>query len=223
MKRLIALVGLATLVAATLVVPSSASEQREHVIFLPRSHPYGTSYREWGADWLEWAFEAPASTSPLINPDNCGPGESQRVWFLSASPGGTATANCTVPAHKAIFFIPGGFICSPAVGDPETSYQGLRRCVLKAMPHVSDARATVDGQRVEHLRQYFHVSRLVHLHLNADNIFGDAPGSYPAVIGAYFVMARPLSVGHHTITLFDELSGAHAALTYHITVVPDQD
>jgi hypothetical protein len=46
MKRLVAVVGLAALIAATLVLPSSASQRREKEIFSPHSHSYGTSYLE---------------------------------------------------------------------------------------------------------------------------------------------------------------------------------
>jgi hypothetical protein len=221
-KRLISLATLVVLAVGILVAPGNASERNPNPgVLSPRSHPYGTSYREWGADWFEWAFEAPVATNPELHPDNCGPGESSHVWFLAVSVGGETTAHCTVPAGKGIGFIAGGLFCSPVVGDPETTYKGLRRCALDGLHQVvSDERATIDGRRIKHLGRYLIVSRLIHLRLPADNFFGAPAGTYPLVVAEWLFILHPLSVGQHTITTFDKLGGSSAAMTYHITVGP---
>lgn len=221
MRRLVAVSVLAVFVAACLTGSSGASEASQRRVFPRHSHPYEISYREWAADWFEWLVEAPLSTSPLLNPDNCGPGESGRVWFLSVSLGGASTANCTVPAGKAILVTPGGAFCTPAVGDPQTTYAGLRRCALgEVRTLISGVRVVVDGHRIKHVLRHLVVSRLIHLHLPSDNVFGAAAGSYPAVVVGYFLILHPLSLGHHTIATFDNLGGTPTSMTYDITVVP---
>ncbi|MEA2509440.1 MAG: hypothetical protein QOG21_1522 [Actinomycetota bacterium] len=220
MKRFISLAVLAFLGAGILVTPANASEGNPNPgVFPPHSHPYGVSYREWGADWFEWAFEAPVATNPEAHPNKCGPGESPRVWFLAVSVGGYETAHCTIPAHKGIAFVAGGGFCSPAVGDPFTTYQGLRRCAVDFVhSSVFSVRASVDNRPIRHLARYFIVSRLIHLRLPDNNFFGDPAGTYPLVVAEYFFVLHPLSLGRHTIKYSDKLGQSPAAITYHVTV-----
>ena len=186
-------------------------------IFPPHSSPYRIGYREWAADWFEWAFEAPTSASPVLNPSICGPGESSHAWMLGVSVGGAETATCTVPKGKAIFVTPGGGFCSVKT-DHVTGYRALRRCAIGFAAGATKVRLTVDGRRVRDIDNYYQVSRLIHLRLPKDNLFGVSAGADPAVVAGWFFLLRPLRPGDHTIVASDVIPPGPASVTFHIHV-----
>lgn len=53
----------------------------------PRSRPFGLTYAQWSEKWWQWALSIPADENPLLDPtgENCGTGQSRRVWFLAGT------------------------------------------------------------------------------------------------------------------------------------------
>src|SRR5688572_22112145 len=64
-------------------------------VFDPDSSPYGKTYGEWSADWWTCAvntgFAAFSDT-----PESCNVGQTEPVWFLAGTFGGSAERICTV-------------------------------------------------------------------------------------------------------------------------------
>ena len=185
-------------------------------VFAPHSHPYGSSYRAWAADWFSWVAETPTPQNPFVDPDNCGPFNSHKVWFLGASTGGFVQAHCTIPQGKALLISPAGDFCSGGTDNLFTSSE-LRACARGKTSELEGVRVTIDGCKVPHIGRFYLVTRKFSVDLPLDNIFGLPEGSAPAAVGGVFVIIKPLSVGHHTIVGHIS-SPIDATIKYHITV-----
>ena len=105
--------------------------------------------------------------------------------------------------------------------DGETEDE-LRACVEEALPQFTNVSADIDGKHVNALEKYRLISGLFDFTLPTDNIFGLPPGQYQAVIGGYFLMHTPFSVGQHVIHFHDELPaiGLVSDVTYMLSVEP---
>lgn len=105
--------------------------------------------------------------------------------------------------------------------DGETEDE-LRACVEEALPQFTNVSADIDGKPVNALEKYRVISGLFDFTLPTDNIFGLPPGEYQAVIGGYFLMHTPFSVGQHVVRFHDELPeiGLVSDVTYMLSVEP---
>jgi hypothetical protein len=188
----------------------------------PGSNPYGASYPEWAADWAEWIFSIPEAQSPFLDPDGryCQVGQSPPVFLLGNNFGGESVRNCSVRPGQSVLFSPGGSLCLLHF-DAETE-EGLRACVEEALTHFTNVSADIDGKQLSALEKYRVISGLFDFTLPDGNIFGLPPGQYQAVIGGYFLMHTPLSVGRHVIHFHDELPevGFVSDVTYMLSVGP---
>jgi hypothetical protein len=217
-----------------LAAPAVTQARGHATVFPPGSKPYGLSYNQWGARWLQWALAIPVHVDPN-NPDagflnpyfvytdaNCAIGQSGPVWFLGN--GGTMGATprtCTVPAGKALMFVGNQHAwCTPAEGDPPGE-AALRDCITRCGCDVSPpAVITVDGAQVVNADRYV-VSTPLTITLPEDNFiqfFGGqpgTPGSWPAYLISKFYILPPLAPGLHVITSGDA-NGVGAI--WHITV-----
>ena len=199
------------------------SERNENPgVHPPVSKPYGMSYPEWAADWAEWIFSIPAAQSPFLDPDgrDCQVGQSPPAFLLGNNFGGTSVRNCSVRPGQSVLFSPGGSLCILHF-DGETEDE-LRACVEEALPQFTNVSADIDGKHVNALEKYRLISGLFDFTLPTDNIFGLPPGQYQAVIGGYFLMHTPFSVGQHVIHFHDELPaiGLVSDVTYMLSVEP---
>ncbi len=222
MRRIILLICVGLAFASALGTSASAAGGNPNpgIVFRPGSHPFGLSYREWAADWLEWILETPSAENPLAHPEKCGPGESQKVWFLPASILGPIDTSCTLPTGKGILVSPAGALCSPIVGDPADN---LVAPCLAAARQFTTVRVTLDGRDLRSEKRYLVVSRIVDLSIPTDNPFGLPAQEAPAVVVGEFLLFRPLPPGEHTITLFGQIPGSEpATATFHITVTPSR-
>jgi hypothetical protein len=108
-------------------VVASKSNAVSAGVFLPSSKPFGKSYPEWAAAWVQWFYSIPASIHPGINAnkDSCGVGQSGPVWFLTFVFGITHADDrtCTIPADKAIL-ISGSFFVD-VIPEDATTEDGL--------------------------------------------------------------------------------------------------
>src|SRR5882757_5084559 len=66
--------GLATTLLITAIVSFSAAtagagpgNAGNPGVLPPQSHPYGKSYGEWAAKWVQWALSIPADRNPLTD------------------------------------------------------------------------------------------------------------------------------------------------------------
>ena len=86
------------------------------------SHPFGSSYAEWSADWWKWCMELPVEDHPSTETDDFDvtAGQAGNVWFLAApvlsDPDSSVTRACTIPAGKTLFL--------PLVGAEWSSLEG---------------------------------------------------------------------------------------------------
>lgn len=224
MRRLV--LGFAVAVALIALAGSTAAAAADHgrsVAFAPKSHPFGQTYAHWAEDWANWALGTPVDTNPFVNPDNCGPGpSSSKAWLLAGSFDGTVTANCTVPTGKGLLISPAGNFCSGATNGVTTQAE-LTSCALDGFTDISDVSVTVDGYRVKRITSFFLTTPVFDLHIQANNLFGVAAQTTPAVVVGEFVMIHPLRPGRHTIDGFVESSmfpSGFAEIIYHVRVVP---
>jgi hypothetical protein len=220
MRRVFLTIVVVLAVASGIAATASADAQRGNpnpgIVFRPGSHPFGLSYHEWAADWLEWILETPTADNPLSHPEKCGPGESRKAWFLPGSILGPIETTCTVPAGKGILVSPAGALCSPAVGDPPDNL--VAPCIELAR-QFTIVRVTLDGRDLRKEKRYLVASRIVHVRIPAANPFGLPAQETPAVVVGEFLMFRPLRPGEHTITLFGQMPGSDPArATFHIRV-----
>jgi hypothetical protein len=200
---------------------TAASAHNSSFVFPAKSHPYGHSYTFWAKDWTQWALGTPVAINPFLEPDNCGPHASPRVWYLAGSFDGTVTANCRLPEHKALLISPAGNFCSKATHGVSSQKQ-LTECALNGVEDISRVRVTVDGRRVARINRFFLISPKYGLHLQADNLFGVPAQTTPAVVVGDFVMIRPLYEGNHTIIGFVKsetgFPSGFAKIVYHVHV-----
>ena len=189
-------------------------------IFNPGSKPYGKSYSEWAARWLEWTLEIPTPQNPLLDPDGtfCHVGQSGPVFFLGSNFGGESVRSCTVSAGKAVLASPGASVCLLHI-DGETEEE-LRRCALDGLATISLA-TDVDGVAIDHLNKYFVLTSLVGFTLPEENVLELPAGEHQAVFAGYMLLFHPLPVGEHVIHLHDEFAdGFVSDVTYNLTVTP---
>jgi hypothetical protein len=204
------------------------------------------------AKWWQWVFETPLDENgnhPLLTADEetwdeCGEGQSGKVWFLGGTfnESGQEERNCTIPEKKRILF--------PLVNatvdtlDPDfneffcgitgTSVKALEECVQFIANHVTTVTANVDNKDLVTLygMDAFRVlSPPFKYDLPENNISGvEGPvAGVRAVSDGFWVLLPPLPAGEHTIILggtlsFDEDEGDPVTfefstqVTYHLTV-----
>jgi len=187
----------------------------------PGQQAYGAPYETWAARWAQWAFGTATPDNPIINPDNCGIGQSGQVLFLPPAVGQELEANCTVPAGRALLASPGGTVASTVIGDGTTAAE-LAAVANAGVSGITAVSASIDGVPVDGLSSFLVTSQVFGLDLPADNLFGvPGPTTSATVIAGYFVVIRPMPVGTHTVTLADSFAdGENFDVTLHITVVP---
>jgi hypothetical protein len=211
-----------SVIVLTLAVPlTSWAEQCSNnaQVYPPTAKPYGKSYAEWTAQWWKWALAQPLAGHPFIDPGfNCNSatnGQSGPVWFLATSAIPTLPPNpalppdlsalvqrsCTIPANTSILL---GLENAEGSNLEGNSTEAAQRAAAKFFAdHVvkSSLICMIDGQMVADLDDFRFASPQFTFHAPEPWIFSPAPGGTgKAVADGYYVMIKPLSKGHHTLS-----------------------
>ncbi len=223
-------------------------------VYAPDANVKGQSIAEWSADWWSRVFETPvhaADGTTVINPvmtegSSTAFGKADGVFFLYGNLfGGTHTRSATVPSGTPIFVpilpiefsnydtttgnIPGGEF--PGTNTYKQLKGFAADAAIPAQQPGGEVHLTLDGRALPHAQQYREVSPKFSYVLPADNL--DAMFFDPSLIGkvspaaadGYYVMLKPLSVGHHTLNFGATTPGGSLGplsvdITYSIDVAP---
>ncbi len=168
----------------------------------PNSKPHGKTYGEWSARWWQWAMELSVD-GPVPHPFVDDPafdvtlGQSGKVWFLAA-PFGTVSRSCAVPSGKALFVGLLNVEASDLEGLGATEAEQRATAKWQA-DHIQNVTCRLDGEAVEHIERYRVESPQFSFTAPTPWLFGTTGGAGTSVSDGYFVMLKPLSVGHHTL------------------------
>jgi hypothetical protein len=181
------------------------------------------TYAELGAEWWQWAVQAPDANNPLLDDDgkNCRVGQQGPVWFLAGTLGsGEITEReCEVPEGKAIFFpVINNAYFSFLNDPPETRTADFVRTQAENgcdSNSIRDLSVTIDGVEVARPARFVtsaDQSPIFQAQLPTDNVFGLqdtdenaslyaeelvlSPGAHQ---GFYIYLKKPLAPGDHTI------------------------
>ncbi|HTT32612.1 MAG TPA: hypothetical protein VMH48_03335 [Methylomirabilota bacterium] len=228
--------------AAALLValpaPSSKADVPVHFLVYDRdSVVYGRTYSDWSAAWEQWVDSIPTANHPLFDNGDCSVDQSGPVWFLGGkfiALGGTGrydnvVRNCKVPFGKALYV---AIFNSEDSALEETTFNHLtqiadiRAYLASQLDLVTKLTMDVDGQGIPNIKDNFRVqSPAFGFTLPDDNFFtavGEGPftaGTYfPGVDDGFYVMLRPLPLGHHTVHFHGESGTFVLDITYHIFV-----
>jgi hypothetical protein len=174
------------------------------------------TYAELGAEWWQWAVQAPAPDNPLLDTtgENCSVDQRGPVWFLA----GTFTSQdtvreCEVPAGKVIFFpvINNAYFAFINDQPPETRTADFVRmeaetgCDTNSIRNLS---VTIDGEPVARPERFVtsaDQSPIFQARLPTDNVFGLTEDIVPELLlspaahKGFYVYLKPLPTGNHTL------------------------
>jgi len=201
-------------------------------VFPPNSRPYGLTYGQWSARYLQWEVSIPYDNNPnFVASASCDVGQSGPVWFLPADNFQGNTRSCTIPAGKAILTPLFSYLNDYPCPDPNfepAAGQSLQDFLTQGAKDVVDQNLTsieveVDGVPVRNVLSYRATSDLFDITFDPSLTFIDpcATGSpQPAVSYGYWLMLAPLSVGTHTIHFHETGTFFDTEATYILTVAP---
>lgn len=192
MKRTSKIVGIALLALSQL-----ATAQEVDTAAIQKASP------ELANQWWQWAMASPRQSSPVSDPtgERCANGQQGDVWFLAGGYGSSKIRRkCVVPAGKSLFFPLINMVYWPNPDSAETFTCG-RAKELAALNNDTaiDLFAEIDGNAVEHLKQYRLTSR------QCFDVFSRVPAAqkaykaYPSATDGYWLQLRPLAPGRHLL------------------------
>jgi hypothetical protein len=112
-RRFITPMALGVMLSAIGAFAQTTNSQNPGVyVYPPGSKPYGLSYGEWSARWWQWVLSIPPEANPILDGiqgkpshgNHCAQGQSDPVWLLPGTIGGTAFRTCTVPLGRSLLF-----------------------------------------------------------------------------------------------------------------------
>jgi hypothetical protein len=182
----------------------------------PDGTPYGSTYADWSAGWMEYAmsFTPPGCENPFLDATgaNCELYQDTQspVFYLSGNLGGVSVRDqCVAPAGKALFFpLVNAFGDNAGVpADMVVSDDALKSFVegSYATIVVDSLHLSVDGQAIGHLDRGGVPSARYTIELaSGGNAYTCAmvdgvEGDFSGYIGGYWAMLPPLSKGRHEI------------------------
>jgi hypothetical protein len=172
--------------------PLSGAQGNPGVVPIDARITTNKTYAELGAEWWQWAVQAPAADSPVLDTDGakCRVGQQGPVWFLAGILGG-GDANtpliraCEMPPGKAIFFpVINSFYAAFLDDPPETRTEEFIREAAAGenaavggcdLGSIRDLSVKVDGRAVARPQRFVTTadeSPLFQIQLPTDNIFG---------------------------------------------------
>ena len=230
-----ATLGLLTLtLSVSLMRPAAA--QNPSVV--PVSDPVnGVGYAEWSARWWQWAFSLPIDKHPLYDTGPASAGQTGNVWFLGGSFVSSDNGHGQIVsiADRTITITDDKYLFFPILNSEASTLEGngnddaiLRATAQQFQDYAQDMVAEIDGVSIINVGDYRVASPLsVYGPLPDNNIiesFGipDTIGKTSLFVSdGVFLMAKPLSVGQHTIHFAGDIPAFNFDLdaTYHINVV----
>ena len=195
-------------------------------------------YEQLSAAWWEWAMEQPmtspsGATHPFVDAPTfeVTEGQSGRIWNL-ASPFGTMTRSCSIPAGKALFVGMLNAEASDLEGLGATKAERRTNAKWQA-DHIvpSSLSATIDGVSVKNITSFRALSPQFDFNAPTPWIFGATGGLGLAVADGYYLLIAPPSAGPHRIHYTGAFHFAIAEgdpydwdgpldMVYNLTVVP---
>ena len=200
-----ALAGAGLVCAASSQSGGSPPAGKNSFAYPTSSHPFGSSYAEWSAEWWRWVMELPLEDHPSTETDNFDvtAGQAGDVWFLAApvvsDPGSPVTRACTIPAGKALFL---PLICaewSSLEGSP--TLQEQQEIAAWQADHIVPGSlfCTLDGAVLSKPTAYRFMSPQFTFEAPTPWLFGDTGGSATSVGDGYYVFLKELAEGQHTL------------------------
>lgn len=213
----------------------------ERVVFSPKAKPYGVSYEEWAARYLQWSMAFPATANPAADTAPADAVQPHKVWFLPSVTGNrTVTRSLTVPAHTPLFLAALTIRVNntECPVDTDLTVDQLFESAQEQWTNASETRVTIDGVEVKGLDDPQSTDYLVRTGpfpitlADHDNLVAaggltcvpDGATLDPNVAVGVFLMLRPLPIGPHTVQIRGVAGPADAPIftkdvTYQIEVV----
>jgi hypothetical protein len=190
-----------TTIGPTTLAVAQANGTDVNSLYPIESKPFGKSYGEWSAKWWQWAVSVPTNKNPLKDSTgvNCAQGQEGPVWFLAGTFGGVAERTCTIPSGKAIMFPVFNAECSYVEYPQYRTESDLRNCAKDQLDKSTNLDASVDGVKIENLKQYRAVSPQFDLILPNSNVFGLTSGTTQSVADGFWIILQPLPAGKHEV------------------------
>lgn len=174
------------------------------------------TYAELGAEWWQWAVQAPSADNPLFDStgEKCRVGQQGPVWFLAGTTGsGILTQRqCDVPGGKAIFFPMINVAYFAFLSDPASQRTpAFLRTTVQNLCNNNSIRGlsvTIDGVAVANPAEFITTaeqSPLFQAQLPTDNIFGASTADIPELLlspsvhKGFYLYLNPLAPGGHTV------------------------
>jgi hypothetical protein len=175
------------------------------------------NYADLGAEWWQWALQAPAPDTPLFDDgSNCRVGQQGPVWFLAGTLGfgdleEVTERSCDVPGGKAIFFpvinaAYFGFLDDPA--EERTADYVRSEADFCDSSTIRNLSVKIDGVSVNGPVNYYtpsDQSPIFQAQLPTDNLFGVTEDVAPELMlspsahQGFYIYVNPLAPGEHTI------------------------
>ena len=181
------------------------------ILYERNIHPFGKPWESWAAIWCSWMLSIPKDKNPTLDLTGkhcCINQNDENVWFLAGTFGNIIPVKrrCRIPARKAIFF--------PVLvkedsleedSDLHTELELITRS-RDATNRVVRMEATIDGQKVDALKNYRIQSEVFDLTFPENNVYDVTPGLTRSVCDGYWLFIKPLSIGEHYVYFQGETS-----------------
>jgi hypothetical protein len=195
--------------------PKDDSTSDDPAVIDPAMKPYGKSFAEWSAEWVQYvnAFHSPGCVNPLSDESGASCAVDQDpespVFFLVGTFGGPAKRKCKVPAGKSLF-LPMMNVWGDNAGvakDMLLSQDEIRTYVEHAYKNVDTKRLwlKVDGMALTGLDEGGVKSAPYTIDLaKGDNGYTcqgvkGVEGKFDGQVSGYWAMLEPLPKGEHTV------------------------
>lgn len=222
----------AVLLLTTLAFLNGAKADADKIYYSPDASPFNIKFKEWSAQWWQFALSIPTNENPLldITGDKCGVGQRGPVWFLVGTVGNSTpvSRSCNVPEGKALFFpVLNNFIANDIT--QHDSIAILRDTVAALIDDTTAISVKLDGKPIARIDRKFRVRSIVfELSLPEDNIFDISPTAAcppsgicsPSVDDGFYLMLKPLPVGNHTLQIKGATTTFSVDVSYNLSVVP---
>jgi hypothetical protein len=175
-----------------------------HFLYERNEFPFGRSWEDWAALWCGWMLSIPKKNNPSLDDTGryCSVNQNDRhVWFLTGTFGNIVPIirKCTIPGGRAILFPIVEKEVSLAEDSDLTTDSDLIDRSTDATDRVVDMKASIDGQKIEKLKNYRVQSKVFDLPFPKDNVYDVRPGLTRSVCDGYWLFIKPLPIGKHDI------------------------